>query len=210
MDDWVTNVIESMGYAGIALLMALENILPPIPSELIMPLAGYNSDRGKVSLAGAITAGTVGTVVGTLPWYALARWLDRERVMQWVDDHGHWLTVERKELERATEWFSKHGRWTIAVGRLIPGIRTVISVPAGFCHMPVWQYLGYSAAGTVVWTAVLAYLGSLLGQNYDKVAIYLGPVSWLVTGTILCVYLVRLVRMRKHNHARRARSSQER
>lgn len=204
MDDWVTGIVESMGYAGIALLMALENVLPPIPSELIMPLAGYNAEQGHVNLWGAIAAGTFGTLVGTLPWYAAARWLERDRVYRWVEHHGHWLTVERKELERAVDWFGKHGRWTVAVGRLIPGIRTLISVPAGFCHMPLWQYLSYSAAGTLIWTGILAYLGSLLGQNYERVSTYLGPISWLVMGTITAVYLVRLVRMRKRNHARRA------
>src|SRR5690606_26713777 len=103
VDDWVTGIVESMGYAGIALLMALENVLPPIPSELIMPLAGYNAEQGHVNLWGAIAAGTFGTLVGTLPWYAAARWLERDRVYRWVEHHGHWLTVERKELERAVD-----------------------------------------------------------------------------------------------------------
>jgi membrane protein DedA with SNARE-associated domain len=148
VDGWVTGTVESMGYVGVALLMALESIFPPIPSELIMPLAGYVAARGDLRIWVVIAAGTVGAVVGTLPWYGLARWLDRDGVHRFVDRHGHWLTIDCDELERAERWFDKHGRWMVAVGRLIPGVRTVVSVPAGYCSMPLGEYLGFSTLGT--------------------------------------------------------------
>jgi membrane protein DedA with SNARE-associated domain len=203
MDSWVTSTVESMGYFGVALLMALENIFPPIPSELIMPLAGYVAARGDLSLWVVVAFGTVGAVAGTLPWYGVARWLDRDGVHRWVDRHGHWLTIDCDELERAERWFEKRGRLMVAIGRLIPGVRTIISVPAGYCAMPLGEYLAFSTIGTVVWTGALAYAGLALGQSYANVSRYLGPVTWVVLGVLVLIYLVRLVRMRKRNHARR-------
>lgn len=202
MNDWVTNMVESMGYLGVGLLMMLENVFPPIPSELVMPLAGYVCSKGQMNLWLAIAAGSVGTLIGTLPWYGLARWLDREKVRDWIDRHGHWLTVDNDELDRAERWFDRHGAWMVIVGRLVPGIRTLISVPAGFCRMPLLKYLLYSALGTVVWTGILAYLGKVLGERYETIGKYVGPVSYVVLGTMLLIYVVRLVRMRRRNHDR--------
>ena len=202
MDSWIIDLIESMGYAGIALLMALENVVPPVPSELIMPLGGFTAARGELSLTLVIVVGTLAALVGTLPWYAAGRWLDRDRVDAWVDRHGHWLTLDREELERAMRWFEHH-RWIITVGRLIPGVRTVVSLPAGFSKMGLPQYLLYSVLGIAAWTGLLAYLGHLLGDRYEQVATYLGPVTWGVIGIATLIYVVRLVRMRSRNHARR-------
>ncbi len=137
MGDWITRIIESMGYWGVAFLMALENVFPPIPSELVMPLAGYVSSQGSLDVWIVTLAGSLGAVIGTLPWYGVARWLDKNKVYAWVDRHGHWLTVERGELERAEKWFSSRGRWIVAAGRLVPGLRTLISVPAGFAKVPL-------------------------------------------------------------------------
>lgn len=209
MDDWVTNTVQSMGYFGVLFLMALENVFPPIPSEVIMPLTGYSAAQGKLNLWLAVLVGSLGTLVGTLPWYGLARYANKQRFYQWVEHHGHWLTLERSELERAERWFGKRGSWIVAAGRLVPGVRTLISVPAGFCGMPLGKYLAYSAVGTLIWTGALAYLGHLLGQKYMQVSHYLGPVTWGILGTILVVYLVRLVRMRQRNHARREKSAHE-
>lgn len=207
MNSWIGSVIERLGSAGVALLMALENVFPPIPSEVIMPLAGYTASQGELSLWLVITMGTLGTVVGTLPWYGIARWVGTERVNAWVDRHGHWLTVERRELERAERWFARRGRWMVGLGRLVPGIRTLISVPAGFCAMPLPSYLFYSSLGSLAWTALLAYLGSLLGKNYERVAGYVDPIAWTVLAAVFASYLVRLARMRRRNHARRRASS---
>lgn len=196
-------MVESMGYWGVALLMMLENVFPPIPSELVMPLAGFVSSQGGMNFWLLTLMGTVGTLVGTLPWYGLARWLDRDKLRAWVDRHGHWLTVDNKELDRAERWFGQHSGWIVAAARLVPGVRTMISVPAGFCRMPLPKYLAYSAAGTLLWTGLLAFLGQTLGHKYEQVGNYVGPISYVVLGTMLAIYLVRLVRMRRRNHARR-------
>lgn len=205
MDDWITGTIESMGYWGVAFLMALENIFPPIPSELVMPLAGYVSSQGSLDVWLVTVVGSLGAVIGTLPWYGIARWLNKDKVYAWVDRHGHWLTVERKELERAEHWVSQRGRWVVAAGRLVPGVRTLISVPAGFAKVPFWQYLAYSVAGTLVWTGALAHLGKALGENYSRIATYVGHITYAVIGSMLLIYLVRLVRMRRRNHDRNPR-----
>ena len=206
MDSWIIGVIESMGYAGIALLMALENVVPPVPSELIMPLGGFTAAQGELSLPIVIVVGTLAALVGTLPWYAVGRWVGQDRVSDWVDRHGHWLTLDRDEVERAMRWFERH-RWIITAGRLIPGVRTVVSLPAGFAAMGLPQYLAYSTIGIAAWTGLLAYLGYLLGAQYEQVAAYLGPVTWAVLGAAAATYVVRLVRMRARNHARRGVSS---
>ena len=114
------------------------------------------------------------------------------------------LRGHNDELDRAERWFGRHGRWMVVVGRLVPGVRTMISVPAGFCKMPLGQYLGYSMIGTLVWTGALAYLGKVLGESYEQISTYVGPITYVVLGTMLLVYLVRVVRMRRRNHARRA------
>ena len=203
MDSWVTGTVESMGAFGVMLLMALENVFPPIPSELIMPLAGFVSSQGDINIWLAIALGSVGSLAGTLPWYGVARWLDRDKAHEWIDKHGHWLTIDRDELERAEKWFSQHGRWVVAIGRLVPGVRTLISVPAGFCRMPLGKYLAYSAIGTVVWTGGLALLGKLLGEKYESIGNYIGPITYGVLGTMLVIYVVRLIKMRRKNHRRR-------
>jgi membrane protein DedA with SNARE-associated domain len=153
--------------------------------------------------------GSVGAVLGTLPWYGIARWLDKDKVYAWVDRHGHWLTVERGELERSEKWFSNRGRWIVAAGRLVPGLRTLISVPAGFAKVPFGQYLAYSLAGTLIWTGALAHLGKALGENYSRISTYVGHITYAVVGSMLLVYLVRLVRMRRRNHARGAAGRRE-
>lgn len=206
MDSWVTGIVESMGALGVALLMALENIFPPIPSELVMPLAGYTASEGDLDIWLAIALGSVGSLVGTLPWYFLARWANRDKFHDWVDKHGHWLTLDNGELERVEKFFGKHGRWVVVVGRLIPGVRTLISVPAGFCKMPLVKYLAYSMIGTVIWTGALGLVGKVLGDKYDSISTYLGPITYGVIGVMLLVYLVRLVKMRHRNHAQRRES----
>ena len=209
MDEWITGTIESMGYWGVAFLMALENVFPPIPSELVMPLAGYVSSQGSLDVWLVTVVGSLGAVIGTLPWYGIARWLNKDKVYAWVDRHGHWLTVERAELERAERWVSRRGRWVVAAGRLVPGVRTLISVPAGFARVPFAAYLLYSIAGSLVWTGALAHLGKALGENYSRISTYVGHITYAVVGSMLLVYLVRLVRMRRKNHQRRSSARRE-
>jgi len=180
MAEWITQMMESLGYLGIGMLMFLENLFPPIPSELIMPLAGFTISQGKMGFVPAIAAGTLGTVLGALPWYWVGYYFGEKRLKSWADRYGRWITVSSADIERTVSWFNRHGGKAVFLGRLVPGIRTLISLPAGLAEMNFPLFLLYSTVGTVLWTALLTFLGFVLGENYSQVEQYLGPVSKIV------------------------------
>lgn len=182
MLDWIRQVMDTLGYPGIALLMFLENVFPPLPSELIMPLAGFTAQQGRLSYVGVVLAGMVGSVLGALPLYALGRFLGERRVKRLADKYGKWLAVSGEDIDKAKGWFDRHGGVAVLFCRLIPGVRSLISIPAGLGAMPLVPFLLYSALGTGTWAALLASLGYLLGENYALVDRYLGPVAYAVLG----------------------------
>jgi membrane protein DedA with SNARE-associated domain len=192
--------MNSLGYLGIVGLMFLENVFPPIPSELIMPLAGFTATQGRLSFWGVVLAGVVGSVLGQLPLYYLGKTVGEERLKAWADKHGKWLTVSGKDIEKAKGWFDKHGGGAVFFCRLIPGVRSLISIPAGFDNMNLFLFLLYSALGTALWTGILAYLGRLLGNNYQLVDKYLGPATYVILGAI-AVAIFFWVRKRKKQGA---------
>ena len=189
MVEWIKSSMESLGYAGIVFLMFLENVFPPIPSELIMPLAGFTSLEGRLIFPGVVIAGTLGSVLGALPLYYLGRLLGEERLKQLADRYGKWLTVSSKEIDRADNWFDTHGHKAVFFCRLVPGVRSLISIPAGVSGMHLAPFLIYSTLGSALWTAFLAYLGWLLGENYETVETYIGPVSKIVMVGIVLAFL---------------------
>jgi membrane protein DedA with SNARE-associated domain len=197
MLEWITGVMNSMGYIGIVFLMFLENVFPPIPSELVMPFAGFTAAQGKLSLVGVILAGMAGSVLGSLPLYYAGKLLGEERLKSLADRYGKWLTVSGDDIEKAKRWFDRHGNKAVFFCRLIPGIRSLISLPAGMAAMPLPLFLLYSAIGTGLWAGLLAWLGSLLGDNYDKVARYLGPATYVILGALLCAIIFVVVRRKK-------------
>ena len=131
MASWIEAIVETTGVVGIGLLMLLENLFPPIPSELIMPLAGYTAAQGKANILLVILAGTVGSLAGGFFWYALGRWIGEERLKWLADRYGRWLTMSRADVDKADDWFDAHGHWAVLFGRLVPTVRTLISIPAG-------------------------------------------------------------------------------
>lgn len=193
MIAWITQTIDALGYWGIGWLMLLENVFPPIPSELIMPLAGFTVAQGKMALVPAIAAGTVGSILGALPWYALGRWVGEVRIARWLDRHGRWLGLSRADLARSHRWFVHHGHQAVFLGRLVPGVRTLISLPAGLEAMPIAPFLLYSTLGSGLWVIFLTGAGYLLGDRYELVAKYLGPVAKIVLGTAIGVMIVALL-----------------
>lgn len=187
-------LISSTGYFGIVVLMFVENVLPPVPSEVIMPLAGYMVTQGQLSLLGVFAAGTVGTVLGALPPYYLGQRIGERRLKEFADRHGRWLTLSRGDIEAAERWFGRHGGAAVFFCRLVPGVRSLISVPAGIERMRLAPFLAYTTAGAALWTALLTCLGYFLGSNFGKVGEYLDPASWVVAGVIVLVYVVRVLR----------------
>jgi membrane protein DedA with SNARE-associated domain len=195
VQDWVVDVVRGMGPLGVALLMFLENVFPPLPSEIIMPLAGYLSARGQADFWAMTLAGTVGSLAGALFWYRVGRAVTHERLCAWVDRHGTWLAMTTRDVDGAADWFARHGKSSVLIGRLVPVVRTLISVPAGFSRMPPGQFLALSALGTGVWTLALAYAGRLLGSRFRQVEQWIGPVSTTIVVLAVLWYVYRVIRI---------------
>jgi membrane protein DedA with SNARE-associated domain len=205
MIKWIVGLVTSMGIYGVALLMAIENVVLPLPSELIMPLGGFAASRGRMSLAGVIIAGTTGSVLGALPLYYLARTVGEEKLKHWVAKHGRWLLLRPGDLEKPKRWFVKHGSLAVVVGQLIPGVRGLISLPAGYAKMNVFLFLLCNFIGTVVWCAVLAYIGQQLGVHFKVVHKYLGPAGWVVLAGLFMWGAIVLWKRRKGKSGRAKR-----
>ena len=197
MLQWITGVMNSMGYLGIVGLMFLENVFPPIPSELIMPSAGFASAQGKLSFIGVVVAGMIGSVLGALPLYYAGKLVGEDRLKAWADKYGKWLTVSGADIEKSKGWFDRHGGKAVFFCRLVPGVRSLISIPAGLSAMPLPLFLLYSVLGTGLWAGLLAYAGQLLGKNYSKVDQYLGPAAYGVLGVLALAAVVFVVRRKK-------------
>ena len=189
MFEWITSVIARLGYFGVATLTFLENLFPPIPSELVIPLAGFVAAEGDLRLSLVIIMGSVGSLAGATVWYAVGRRVGERRLRTWVARHGKWLTLSVQDVDRAQLWFRRHGAAAVFFGRLIPGVRTFVSLPAGFSSMPLAPFLLYSALGTAMWTAALAYAGVVLQANFTLVGDYInvGTNALLAAGGIVLV-----------------------
>jgi membrane protein DedA with SNARE-associated domain len=199
MFDWILSIIDKAGYVGISLLMMLENLFPPIPSELIMPMGGFLTEKGELSLAGVILAGTLGSFVGQVGLYFLGRSLGERRLKRLAQKHGRWVAVSPDEIDKAKAFLSKRrGGLAIMLGRLVPGIRSLISIPAGITRMPLSKFLPCTLAGTALWTAALAYAGVLVGNNYAVVERYLNPVSYVIVFLVVVSYLRRVLKGSPH------------
>lgn len=192
MFDWIVRMVEQTGYLGVALLMFAENLFPPIPSELILPLAGFTAARGDMSLPLVVAAGTAGALAGALFWYVIGRWVGSDRLKHWAEHHGRWLTIAPDEVDRASAHFREHGGRAVLIGRMIPAVRTLISIPAGVTGMALTPFLLYTALGTVIWTTFLATAGYLLEDRYQQVAGWLNPVSNIVAVGIALWYAYRV------------------
>lgn len=203
MLDWITGIMEQASYMGITFLMFLENAFPPIPSELIMPLAGFTAEQGRLSLMGVALAGGIGSVLGSLPLFYLARAAGEERIKDWADRYGTWIAFSSDEVKKIQDWFDHHGEAAVFIGRLLPGFRTFIPLPAGLSHMSLGKYLLYSTPGTVLWAGFLAYLGYLLGENYDKVSEYLAPFTCIGLGVGVIAWGIQMFRFHRDRKTRK-------
>lgn len=210
MSDWlaqqVTTIMSSMGYLGIGLLMFLENLFPPIPSELIMPLAGFTVAQGKMEFLPAVAAGVIGTVLGAYPWYFVGKLVGEPRLRDWADRYGKWLTVSGRDIDRANNWFTRHGGIAVFLCRLVPAVRTLISLPAGINAMPLLPFTLYSTLGTTLWVGFLTFLGLKLGENYELVDEWLGPVSKVVVLALMIGFGIWIFK-RRQSFRRKQRKS---
>ena len=199
MGDWTIRLIEETRYVGIFLLMFLETIFPPIPSEVIMPIAGVQAAQGKLSLWGVIASGSAGAMLGNLFWYALARVIGLKRFRPFIEKYGRWLTMDWDDVEKAERMFGRFGGLIVSLGRMLPTIRSVISIPAGLLSMRLKSFLIWSTLGTVAWTAVLATAGWGLGKAFRDIEKVLGPLSTAVIVLIVVAYVWRQLTWRKRH-----------
>ncbi len=189
-----------LGYLALGLAMVLENLIPPIPSEVILPLGGFLVQQGRLELLPVLLSCLAGTVVGALPWYALGRLMDERRLERLLAAHGHWLGLDSTALARSRAWFARRGAALVFWGRMVPALRTLISVPAGLEQMPLLPFLLWTTAGSLLWTVLLTGAGMALGEGYAGVASWLGPYAevsrWLLVAAGL-VGLLLLLRRRQ-------------
>jgi len=196
MFDWLTGLVEQGGAAGVALLMLAENVFPPIPSELIMPMAGYLAALGRLDGVAVVLAGTLGSVLGAWFWYGLGRALGRERLLRLVARHGHWATISTGETGAALAWFARRGEWAVFLGRMVPVVRTLISIPAGINRMPQGRFLLLTALGSLIWVGALTLAGWVLKEQYARVEDWLDPVTTLIVAGVIVTYVWRVIRLR--------------
>ena len=174
---WVLIIMAKFGYLGIIFAMFAENVFPPIPSELIMPAAGFAVARGDLNLILVILAGTLGSVLGALPLYYLGRLLNEDRLMVFTQKYGKYVFVKPSDIRSSSVWFDKHGSKAVFFGRMVPGIRSFISIPAGMSKMPILPFLVFTALGSSIWTSLLTIAGYYFGENYEVIEIMLAPYS---------------------------------
>jgi membrane protein DedA with SNARE-associated domain len=187
--DWVTQVIEKLGYLGVAFLVALENVFPPIPSEVVLPFAGFVASDGDAWLPGMVLAATSGSLVGAWVLYGVAAFVGPLRLRRFVERYGRWLSVSVDDLEKAESWFDRHSQLAVLICRCVPLIRSLVSIPAGFRRMPFATFTLYTVIGSAVWNIALVGAGYLLRDSWEDVEPIMGVVQWIVVAAILFALL---------------------
>lgn len=192
MNEFIINLIEQGGYWGIFALMVIENVFPPIPSELIMGMGGVAVARGSMSFWPLLLVGTVGSTLGNYVWFLAGDKLGYKRLEPLVARWGRWLTLEWDDVEKATAFFRRHGQWIVFALRFSPLLRTIISLPAGLTHMSHWRFLLFTFAGAAVWNAALIRGGEWLARYLKESGVVM---DWLIGGTIAAAVLAYIWRV---------------
>lgn len=186
---FIADTVETFGYVGVALLVTLETVFPPIPSEAILPVAGFLIAEGRFVAWGVVLAATVGSVLGATLLYLVGHWLGGPRIRGLICRHGRWLLLDEADYDRAQQWFNHYGGPAVFTGRLLPLVRSLISIPAGVCLMPLGRFIAYTAAGSALWNGLLIGGGWLFGEQWDR----LEPYSKLLEYLVLLLFAASLV-----------------
>ena len=200
MENWITEVMNAYGYMGIFLLIALENIFPPIPSEVILTFGGFMTTTTNLSIFGVIIISTIGSVAGAIVLYGIGTLLNVDRMEGIVDKWGHILRVTPKDIHKANAWFHRFGVWAVFFGRLIPLIRSLISIPAGMSRMNMWFFLLFTTLGTVIWNTILVSVGAVVGASWSDIVRYMdiySSVVYLVLGVLIVLFLMFYIKKRR-------------
>lgn len=193
LQAWSEKIMLALGYPGIFLVMFLECIFPPIPSEVVMPLAGFLVAQGRFSIFWVMVSGTLGSLVGALALYWLGAWADEAILRRWVRKYGKWLQVSEKDLDRVMGWFGRFGQPVIFFGRMVPIIRSLISIPAGLNHMRMGHFLIFTISGSIIWNIILTYGGFFLGENWEIILDWLDTYETIVLIVLALGFLAFLV-----------------
>ncbi len=199
MGDWVIRLIDDTGYIGVFFLMLAETVFPPIPSEVIMPVAGMRAAQGPLALWGVIASGTAGAMLGNFFWYLLARVIGLGRFRPFIERYGRWLTLDWPDVEKAEKLFGRFGGLIVFFGRLLPTVRSIVSIPAGLLRMRLKSFLFWSTVGTAGWSAALALAGYWLGTQFEDIEKIIGPLSSAVIVVIVLAYVWRQLTWRKRH-----------
>lgn len=207
MTEFVFDLMDRMGAVGVGLLIFLENVIPPIPSEVILPLAGSRAAAGTMNFAAVWFAATCGSVAGALVLYGIGAIVGYDRLH--VLAGKRWFVfTSQKDLDRGGQLMERHGTWVVLFTRFVPLLRSVVSIPAGIVRMPIWRFSLLTALGSGIWNLVFIYIGMQLGDNWGVVEQYLGPASYVVVG-ILLIVLIWLIWRRYNSAQGRAAASRD-
>ena len=195
--DYIQRAVETnstFAYLTICLAMFLENIIPPIPSEIIMPLGGFFVYQEKLNFFILVFWGLFGTILGSLPWYYLGRLVNEKKLSKFLDKRGKYVGITSDDLAKSKRWFDKYGVSLVFWGRLVPGIRTLISVPAGMELMPFRKFLIWTALGSLIWVAILTYAGLILGENWQIIESYLDQIKYILKPILILILVYFLIK----------------
>lgn len=200
MEAWIIDLIEQYGYWGVFLLIAIENIFPPIPSEVILTFGGFMTQSTDLTITGVIIVSTAGSVIGAIILYGFGLLMDVERLEKIVDKYGRWLRLTKEDIHKADAWFDKYGIWTVLFCRVIPLVRSLISIPAGMSNMNFGLFLLFTTTGTLVWNTILVNLGAAVGSNWDDIVGYMDIFSniiYVIIGILMLLALNWYIKKRK-------------
>lgn len=200
MDNWITDFMEQFGYIGIFLMIALENVFPPIPSEVILTFGGFMTTYSKLSIAGVIAAATAGSVAGAVILYGIGYLLNVDRLEKIIGRWGHILRIKKEDIQKADAWFEKYGYWTVLFCRMIPLIRSLISIPAGMSQMKFWLFLVFTTIGTLIWNIVLVSVGAAFGESWEDIVHFMdiySNIAYTLIGLGTILLLIIFIRSKK-------------
>jgi membrane protein DedA with SNARE-associated domain len=200
MENWIINVMEQFGYFGILLLIMIENLFPPIPSEVILTFGGYMTTHTNLTVIGVILTSTIGSVAGAIILYGIGFLIDISRIEKIVEKYGRILRLTKKDVHKANDWFAKYGAWTVFFCRFIPLIRSLISLPAGMAKMNFGVFLLLSTLGTFIWNAVLVSIGAAVGDSWDSIVGYMDVYSNIVyigIAVLVVGFIILFIRKKK-------------
>jgi membrane protein DedA with SNARE-associated domain len=189
MEKWIIHFMEQYGYFGIAWLIFLENVFPPIPSEIILTFGGFMTTKTDLSFVGVVITSTIGSVIGAIALYGIGIWIGENKIYKLVEKYGKFLRVTTEDLTKTFKWFERYGYWTIFFCRFIPLIRSLISIPAGITRMNIWIFIIFTTIGTLLWNIVLIYLGQTVGGNWHVIVNYMDIYSKIIYVLLLLLVI---------------------